>query len=85
MAENAYPSVTAMKAAVELEIHAALGSVQTAAIGRMIQSAIDAAVKDCARLAERFSDQGRDGHQIAAALRADEYCPQDSITGGGNG
>ena len=40
--ENNYPSIEAMKAAVELEIHAALGTVQTVVIGRMIQKAIDA-------------------------------------------
>lgn len=37
-----YPSTEAMMAAVELEIQAALGRVQTVAIGRMIQKAIDA-------------------------------------------
>lgn len=37
-----YPSIAAMKSAVELEIHAALGRVQTVVIGQMIQKAIDA-------------------------------------------
>lgn len=41
---TAYPSTDAMKAAVELEIHAALGYVDTVTIGRMIQKAIDAAL-----------------------------------------
>ena len=41
---KSYPSVEAMKAAVELEIHAALGRVQTIVIGGMIQKAIDAAI-----------------------------------------
>jgi hypothetical protein len=41
-----YPSVEAMMSAVELEIHAALGQVQTVVIGRMIQKAIDAAQPD---------------------------------------
>lgn len=39
-----YPSVDAMKAAVELEIRSALGTVQTVVIGQMIQKAIDAAL-----------------------------------------
>lgn len=37
-----YPSPEAMKAAVEMEIMSALGSVQTVAIGRLIQKAIAA-------------------------------------------
>jgi hypothetical protein len=39
-----YPSLEAMMAAVELEIHSALGRVQTVVIGQMIQKAIDAAM-----------------------------------------
>jgi hypothetical protein len=38
-----YPSEPAMRAAVELEIQAALGAVKTVTIGAMIQRAIDAA------------------------------------------
>jgi hypothetical protein len=43
-APKSYPSAEAMKAAVELEIHAALGKVQTITIGAMIQKAIDASL-----------------------------------------
>ena len=40
-----YPSQTAMAAAVELEVHAALGQVQTQTIGKVIQNAIDKAIE----------------------------------------
>lgn len=49
-APKSYPSVEAMKAAVELEIMAALGRVQTVAIGEMIQKAIDAAAGEGLKL-----------------------------------
>lgn len=50
-----HPSAEAMKAAVELEIHAALGRVQTVEIGRMIQKAIDAAQPPAAPVETRGS------------------------------
>lgn len=40
-----YPSRAAMEAAVEIEINLAIGSVQTIVLGRIIQKAIDAALK----------------------------------------
>lgn len=43
--EDPYPSRFAMEAAVELEIHSALGCVQTQTIGKVIQRAIDKALK----------------------------------------
>ena len=43
--EDPYPSRFAMEAAVELEIHAALGRVQTQTIGKVIQRAIDKALR----------------------------------------
>lgn len=43
--EDPYPSKFAMEAAVELEIHAALGRVQTQTVGKVIQRAIDKALK----------------------------------------
>lgn len=43
--EDPYPSRFAMAAAVELEVHAALGRVQTQTVGKVIQRAIDAALK----------------------------------------
>jgi hypothetical protein len=39
---DGYPSKAAMIEAVALEIEAAIGKVQTVAIGRLIQKAIDA-------------------------------------------
>lgn len=39
-----HPSVEAMKSAVELEIHNALGTAETVVIGKLIQRAIDAAI-----------------------------------------
>ena len=39
-----YPSQIAMEAAVELEVHNALGRVQTQTIGKVIQRAIDKAL-----------------------------------------
>lgn len=36
-----YPSQPAMEAAVELEVHACLGRVQTQTVGKVIQRAID--------------------------------------------
>lgn len=44
--EAPYPSRFAMEAAVELEVHAALGRVQTQTVGKVIQRAIDKAVKE---------------------------------------
>ena len=46
--EDPYPSKIAMDAAVQLEVHCALGNVQTQTIGKIIQRAIERAV------AERF-------------------------------
>lgn len=43
-APKSYPSTEAMIAAVELEIHAALGRVQTIVIGQIVQKAVDAAL-----------------------------------------
>lgn len=40
-----YPSRFAMEAAVELEINTALGCVQTQTIGKVIQRAIDKALR----------------------------------------
>lgn len=42
LAKQPTPSVDAMKSAVEMEISAAIGSITTQVIGRMIQKAIDA-------------------------------------------
>lgn len=42
--EDPYPSKIAMEAAVELEISAALGVVQTQTLGKVIQRAIDKAL-----------------------------------------
>lgn len=42
--EDPYPSRVAMEAAVELEVHSALGRVQTQTIGKVIQRAIDKAL-----------------------------------------
>lgn len=42
--KDGYPSGAAMEAAVELEVHAALGRVQTATVGKIIQRAIDKAI-----------------------------------------
>lgn len=42
--EDPYPSRFAMEAAVELEIHSAIGRVQTQTVGKVIQRAIDKAV-----------------------------------------
>lgn len=42
--QDPYPSRFAMEAAVELEIHSALGHVQTQTIGKLIQRAIDKAL-----------------------------------------
>jgi hypothetical protein len=42
--KDPYPSRIAMEAAVELEIHAALGRVQTQTVGKVIQRAIDKAL-----------------------------------------
>lgn len=41
--EDPYPSKIAMEAAVELEVHSALGRVQTQTIGKIIQRAIERA------------------------------------------
>jgi len=43
--EDRYPSKFAMEAAVELEVHAALGRVQTQVIGEIIQRAINKALR----------------------------------------
>lgn len=43
--EDPYPSKFAMEAAVELEIHAALGRVQTQTVGKVVQRAIDKAMR----------------------------------------
>lgn len=43
--EDPYPSRFAMEAAVELEVHAALGRVQTQTVGKLIQRAIDKALR----------------------------------------
>jgi hypothetical protein len=43
--KDVYPSEIAMAAAVELEISACLGRVQTQTIGKVIQRAIDKALK----------------------------------------
>lgn len=43
--EDPYPSRFAMEAAVELEVHACLGRVQTQTVGKVIQRAIDNAIK----------------------------------------
>lgn len=45
--EDPYPSKFAMEAAVELEVHACLGRVQTQTVGKVIQRAIDKALKAC--------------------------------------
>ena len=42
--KDPYPSRFAMEAAVELEIHAAVGRVQTQTVGKVIQRAIDKAI-----------------------------------------
>lgn len=42
--EDPYPSRIAMEAAMNLEIHSALGRVQTQTIGKVIQRAINAAL-----------------------------------------
>jgi hypothetical protein len=42
--EDPYPSQFAMEAAVELEVYAALGRVQTQTVGKIIQRAIDKAI-----------------------------------------
>ncbi len=42
--EDPYPSQFAMEAAVELEVHACLGRVQTQTVGKVIQRAIDKAI-----------------------------------------
>ena len=42
--EDPYPSKIAMDAAVQLEVHSALGRVQTQTIGKIIQRAIDRAI-----------------------------------------
>lgn len=47
-----YPSKIAMAAAVELEIEVTLGRVQTQTIGKVIQRAIDKALKEAAPSAE---------------------------------
>ena len=44
MHKDPYPSRFAMEAAVELEVHAALGHVQTKTVGKVIQRAIDDAM-----------------------------------------
>lgn len=44
--EDPYPSRFAMEAAVELEVHSALGRVQTQTIGKVIQRAINKALLD---------------------------------------
>lgn len=42
--EDGYPSRFAMEAAVELEVYAALGRIQTQTVGKVIQRAIDKAL-----------------------------------------
>lgn len=59
--EDPYPSRTAMEAAVELEIHSALGRVQTATIGKVIQRAIDKALTAQARMHTDYIDIVFDG------------------------
>ena len=44
--EDPYPPRIAMEAAVELEVHAALGRVQTQTIGKVIQRAINKALAE---------------------------------------
>ena len=43
--EDPYPSQFAMEAAIELEVHAALGRVQTQTVGKIIQRAIYKAIR----------------------------------------
>lgn len=44
--DDPYPSQFAMEAAVELEVHACLGRVQTQTVGKVIQRAINKALVD---------------------------------------
>lgn len=55
--EDPYPSRIAMEAAVELEVCAALGYVQTQTIGKVIQRAINKAI-----------NQHEDGRAKSAAI-----------------
>lgn len=66
MIRSDYPSVPAMKAAVELEIQACIGRVTTQGIGDLIQKVVDAERERCAAVAERFNAAGE---PIAAAIR----------------
>lgn len=43
--QDPYPSRIAMEAAVELEIHSAIGRIQTQTVGKVIQRAVDKAVE----------------------------------------
>lgn len=67
-ATPAYPSITAMTAAVELEIKSALGFATTQAIGQMIQKAMDAVAAAAATPASEAADwqyRFRDPHNGA--------------------